>query len=141
MNASRSRLTGACYGLLTIVLAGAPALGQCEEAELTSIEPGFATSVALLADRALVGATVGTGSVLVFERTGGVWQEVDQLTSGAAGADGFGVVAALAPDRAVVGARRRRERRCSACRWVRSSGASGPRGSTAQPWSSRTRPS
>ncbi len=72
----------------------------------------FGFSVALLGDRALIGApfrntlTPPISSAYVFERDGlGAWLEVAQLTGsdGEAG-DGFGFSVALDADRAVVGA-------------------------------------
>lgn len=106
MTARLPRPSRARHAAVVGALVATPALavGQCEEDELTSAVPGFAGSVALLGDRALVGATLGTGTVVVYERAGGVWQEVDALLSGSATPDAFGADVALGVDRAVVGA-------------------------------------
>ena len=89
-----------------------------EQAQLTASDGAaadlFGRSVALSGDTVLVGAihddvgaNLDQGSVSVFTRTGGTWTQQAKLTaSDGAPGDGFGVIAALGGDSALVGAYR-----------------------------------
>lgn len=71
-----------------------------------AVGDGFGCSVALSGDRALIGAcrSPGAGSAYVFERIGGSWTEVVELSASDAlpGAN-FGSSVALSRDRALIG--------------------------------------
>jgi hypothetical protein len=71
----------------------------------------FGDSVSISGDRAMVGAqgdddnVCGSGSVYVFERTGGAWTQIKKLkASDGAASDYFGNSVSISGDRAIIGA-------------------------------------
>jgi hypothetical protein len=88
--------------------------GWSQQAKLTAGDAAagdsFGISVAISGDTAVVGAykhNIWTGSVYVFDRSGGSWSQQAKLTTGdAAAGAAFGYSVAISGDTAVVGAER-----------------------------------